>query len=74
MPAITEQVVRIVNREHPHYRETGKLTGEIITLFGKPMAKVALSDCRHGTDACFVSPGDIAIDDLQPRTFRRRKK
>ena len=52
--------VRIVDPEHPHYPEHGEMTGEIISLLGKPMAKVKLDACRHGTDACFVSKGQIA--------------
>jgi hypothetical protein len=66
-----QQTVRITKRDHPHYRETGKLTGKTISLFGKPMAEVKLDDCRHGIDGCFVSTGDIEIDRLQPR--RRRE-
>lgn len=56
--------VRIVNRDHPHYRETGFLTGEVVSLLGKPMARVTLEQCKHGTDACFISKGDIEIDRL----------
>lgn len=52
--------VRIIDGEHPHYPEHGYLTGEVISLFGKPMAKVKLDNCMHGTDACFVSQGQIA--------------
>ena len=57
--------VRIVNCEHPHYRETGFLTGDVVSLLGKPMAKMTLENCPHMTDACFVSKGDIEIDRLQ---------
>jgi hypothetical protein len=63
---LLKQTVRITNREHPHYRESGKLTGKVISLFGKPMAEVKLGDCRHGGDACFVRTGDIEIDRCQP--------
>lgn len=52
--------VRIIDPNHPHYPEHGFLTGEVISLFGKPMAKVKLDSCQHGTDACFVSTGQIA--------------
>lgn len=52
--------VRIVDPEHPHYPEHGEFTGEVISLLGKPMAKVKLDACRHGTDACFVSKGQVA--------------
>ena len=65
------QTVRIVNAEHPHYRETGTLTGKVIAVLGKTMAEVRLMDCRHGTDGCFVSKGDIELDTLQPRRPRR---
>jgi hypothetical protein len=54
-------LVRITDPEHPHYPETGRFTGEVIRpIWGEEMAKVALDNCRHGTDACFVSPGQIA--------------
>jgi len=58
------QRVQIVNREHPHFEEYGRFTGKIITMrFGdrKPMAEVNLESCRHGTDGCFVSKGDVRI-------------
>lgn len=51
--------VRICDETHPHYPETGVLTGEMISLFGTPMAKLALDNCEHGTDACFVSKGQV---------------
>jgi hypothetical protein len=70
---IRTQTVRITKRDHPHYRETGKLTGKIISVLGKPMAEVKLDDCRHGTDGCFVSQGDIEIDRLQPRHARAKR-
>jgi regulator of RNase E activity RraA len=56
------QRVQIVNRQHPHFEEYGRLTGKIITMRwgdGNKMAEVALEHCRHGTDGCFVSPGDV---------------
>ena len=62
MPSETLQRVQIVNRKHPHFEEYGRFTGKIITMkFGdrKPMAEVALERCCHGTDGCFVSPGDV---------------
>jgi hypothetical protein len=63
---LKQKRVRIVNRDHPHYRETGFLTGEVVVMFwGTKMAKLALENCRHGTDACFISLGDIEIDRLQ---------
>lgn len=54
--------VQIVNRNHPHFEEYGRFTGKVITLkFGRKedMAEVALENCRHGTDGCFVSRGDV---------------
>lgn len=52
--------VQIVNREHPHFEEYGRFTGEVIApIWGGKMAKVQLEHCRHGGDACFVSPSDI---------------
>ena len=64
-------LVRISNPGHPHYPETGRFTGEVIRLFGKPMAKVDLDNCRHGTAACFVSPGDIQ-EIPEPKARKRR--
>ena len=54
--------VQIVNRKHPHYEEYGRFTGKIVTMRfgdGKQMAEVKLENCPHGTDACFVSVGDV---------------
>jgi hypothetical protein len=54
--------VQIVNRKHPHFEEYGRFTGKVITMrFGskEPMAEVKLEHCRHGTDGCFVSQGDV---------------
>jgi hypothetical protein len=54
--------VQIINHEHPHFEEYGWLTGKMITMkFGQrgTMAEVKLENCRHGTDGCFVSPGDV---------------
>jgi hypothetical protein len=52
--------VQIVNREHPHFEEYGRFTGQIIrTVWGSEMAKVELEHCRHGGDACYVSKGDV---------------
>ena len=54
------ELVRISDPKHPHYPETGRFTGEVIRLVtGSKMAKVELDHCKHGTDACFVSPGQI---------------
>jgi hypothetical protein len=54
--------VQIVNRQHPHFEEYGRFTGKIITMrfgAGNQMAEVKLESCRHGTDGCFVSKGDV---------------
>lgn len=53
--------VQITNRKHPHFEEYGRFTGKIIaTIFsGESMAEVKLENCRHGTDGCFVSKGDV---------------
>jgi hypothetical protein len=52
--------VRIVNREHPHHGEYGHFTGEVIKpVWGGKMALVKLENCQHGTDGCYVSPGDV---------------
>lgn len=53
--------VQIVNRQHPHFEEYGRFTGKVITLRfnGEDMAEVALENCRHGVDGCFVGKGDV---------------
>lgn len=53
--------VKIVGKEHPHRGEYGRFTGEVITMKtdGSRMALVKLEHCKHGTDGCYVSPGDI---------------
>ena len=56
--------VKIVKRSHPHVGEYGRFTGETIAITTgghKPnrMALVKLEDCKHGTDGCYVSPGDV---------------
>lgn len=50
--------VRISNPEHPHYGAVGRFTGEVIKLFGKPMARIELENWSLGDD-CYVSQGDI---------------
>jgi len=60
---LLQRRVRIVDRAHPHYPEHGYLTGETIAVLGTPMTKVKLESCRHGTDACFVAKGQIALVD-----------
>lgn len=53
--------VFICDPDHPHYRESGVLTGKIITMkfSGEQMAEVKLDDCKHGTDGCFVGKGQV---------------
>ena len=66
--------VKIVGREHPHRGEYGRFTGETIRLVtGSVMALVKLEHCKHGTDGCYVSPGDIreVDDDDQYKVGRR---
>lgn len=66
-----QPLVRITDPEHPHYPETGRFTGEVIKFrfgSGVPMAKIALDNCKHGTDACYVHPGQIEeIHEPRPR-------
>lgn len=61
-PALLPRV-QIVRRSHPHFEEYGRFTGRMIRMkFGEPrdeMAEVRLEHCRHGVEACFVSPGDV---------------
>jgi len=53
--------VTIIDREHPHFGESGVMTGDMITFkfTGETMAKVKLSACAHGTDACYVGKGQV---------------
>lgn len=54
--------VQVVNRQHPHFEEYGRFTGKVITMkFGRKeqMAEVALENCAHGAEACFVGKGDV---------------
>jgi hypothetical protein len=54
--------VFISDPAHPHYGESGIFTGEVIEFkyWKGRMAKVDLSNCVHGVDSCFVSPGQIS--------------
>ena len=61
----TQTRVRIVDREHPHYPESGYLTGSIINVLGQLMAEMKIDGCRHGTDGCFISRGQIAVERRQ---------
>lgn len=52
--------VQIIDRTHPHFEEYGRFTGQIIhPVWGGQMAFVNLEHCRHGVDACYVSPGQV---------------
>jgi len=51
--------VKVIGAKHPHRGEYGRWTGEVRTLLGKPLGLVKLENCKHGTDACYVSPTDI---------------
>ena len=55
--------VWISDRTHPHYGESGVMTGKVIQLFGTLMAEIRLDHCTHGTDGCFVTQGQIREDD-----------
>jgi hypothetical protein len=59
--------VYICDRKHPHYGESGEMTGKIVMLMGEPMAEVALDNCKHGTSGCFVSKGQIAQEKRRGR-------
>lgn len=69
-------LVRISDPSHPHYPETGRFTGKIITpIWGGDMAEVKLDQCKHGTDACFVSRGQVRTitEPVTPKPARRRR-
>jgi hypothetical protein len=51
--------VFVCDRKHPHYGESGVMTGKVISVVGQPMAEVKLDACKHGTDGCFVSKGQV---------------
>ena len=54
--------VQIVSRQHPHFEEYGRFTGNVIQMkFGtrEQMAEVKLEHCRHGVDGCFVKVGEV---------------
>lgn len=59
---LTKARFRVSDPDHPHFGETGRLTGECIRLFGKPMAKLQLENCQHGTDACFVGNDQLTVE------------
>ena len=53
--------VRIIDPKHPHYGETGEMTGKVIKWkhWRGEMAEVKLDNCKNGTDACFVNHGQV---------------
>lgn len=65
--------VIICDPEHPHYPESGVLTGKVIQLFGKEMAEMKLDVCKHGTDGCFVGKGQVRALEL-PVTPKKGRK
>lgn len=64
---ITTERIYVCDPEHPHYGESGFFTGKVISLFGTDMAEVRLEGCRHGTDGCFVSKGQVAYERRGPK-------
>lgn len=57
--------VYICDPKHPHFGESGELTGKIIAFrhgIGGQMAEVKLDACKHGTDGCFVTKGQVAAE------------
>ena len=65
--------VQIVDRSHPHFPEHGELTGKVIHPFWGKMAEMKLDHCRHGTDACFVSPGQV-VEELAMKPQKRKRR
>ncbi len=51
--------IRITDLNHPHFGESGILTGEVVWVMGIRMAKVELMDCNHGTDGCYVTAKQV---------------
>jgi len=62
--------VFICDRRHPHYGESGEMTGLIVRpkWGGADMAEVKLFDCKHGVDGCFVTKGQIRAEKRELRT------
>lgn len=50
---------------HPYAGRSGLMTGEIISILGKPMAKVALSNECLGGESCYVSKGQVEQDEME---------
>lgn len=66
--------VQIVSRQHPHFEEYGRFTGLVITpkWGGADMAEVKLENCRHGSDGCFVTAGEVKRVAERDEPRRRR--
>jgi hypothetical protein len=62
VPALNGVLVRICDPGHPHYPEYGTLTGEVISVLGKPMVEMRITGCQHGTDGCFAEQHQIMLD------------
>lgn len=70
----TGSYVQIIDPSHPHYPETGRWAGNVVSLFGKPLAEITLDGCKHGTDGCFVAQGQIRqISDPAAHPARRSR-
>lgn len=62
---LTTERLWITEMSHPHYGESGYLTGRVIVLTdhdGTRMAEFRLEHCTHGVDACFVGHGVLASE------------
>jgi hypothetical protein len=66
-PNVVPNVTRVFvsDPHHPHHGEAGVFTGNVIRLFGKPMAELRLENCQHGTDGCFVKVGQVRLEQRQ---------
>ncbi len=64
---MTQTLMRIIDPDHPHYRESGYLTGKVISVLGTAMAEMRIENCRHGTEGCFIKQGQCEPDTVQPR-------
>lgn len=53
--------VVIDDPKHPHFGESGTLTGKVINLLGKQQAELTLENCVHGEQACFVRSDQIRL-------------
>lgn len=46
--------VKIIDSNHPHYRETGTIEDVTRTVFGSVGMIIKLDDCPLGVESCFV--------------------